>query len=144
MTRRLAALLLLWLRTLPQAFRLCASLLGAVTTSGARLGTMLMLARLRDGRFRPDARLLVATWRELASSAVRECAGIIASRVSIGLAIAVWAVYACAGWCLCKLLPDVGDATGHGLAPAPHVFQSIEGMLDASPQTGRGRGLVFH
>ena len=144
MTRRLAALLLLWLRTLPQAIRLCVSLLAAVSASGARLAATLMLARLRDGHFRPDARLLFSTWRGLASSAVRECAAIIGSRFSIGLAIAVWAVYAGAGWWLCKLLPDVGDSAGLGLAPAPHVFQSIEGMLDASPQAGRGRGLVFH
>ena len=143
MTRRLADLILLWLRTLPQAFRLCASLFAAVAAGGTRLGATLILARFRDGRFRPDARQLLGTWRGLASTAVRECAGIMASRLSLGLAISVWAVYAGAGWWLCKLLPDAGDI-GLDPAPPPHVFQSIEGLLDAPQRAGRGRGLVFH
>ena len=143
MTPRLAALFHLWLRTLPQAFGLCASLLSAIVLGGLRLVTTLAAARLREGRFRPDARELLRTWRGLASSALRECAGIIGSRLSIGLAIAIWAVYAGAGWCLCKLLPDVGG-DGQGLAPSPHVLQSIQSVLDTSAHSGRDDGLVFH
>ena len=143
MTRRLAALFRLWWRTLPQAFRFCASMLFAIGVGGVRLLATLARGRLREGRFRPDAPELVRAWRHLARSAVRECAGIIASRLSIGFAIALWGVYAGAGQWLCTLLPDVAE-DGHGLAGAPLALQSIQAALDATPQAGRDDGLVFH
>lgn len=143
MTRRLAALFRLWVRTIPQAFGLCVSLLSAISVGGLRLAATLANGRIREGRFRPDAGALLRAWRDLASSAVRECARSIASRLSIGLAIAIWAVYAGAGWLLCRMLPDV-DSGGPRPEPAPHAFEAIQGALDASPRSGRDDGLVFH
>lgn len=144
MARRLIHLTRLWLRTLPQGLGLCASLLGAVASSGVRLAATLAYSRLRHDRMRPDVRELLRTWRGLAADAIRESVEIVTSRLLIGFTIAVWAVYAWSGLCLCRLLPDASGGGALDLAGAPHVFQSLESLLDASPSGGRRRDVTFH